>query len=607
MARSRACVSGVSRLADGEVGLLDEDWRRPRKGPGSSQSAGGRTRRWRGSLAERGYVAHGYSPVVCRVFRPAACGRREVLHVLRYVLKGADPEVGLEGDGGEQVTEEADLTRVIEDWSPHFSERSNGVDAIHMSWSLPPQAFDDRRTPEAAVAAVRDALADEFGGNWPYYFAAHEDSGKHHVHVVVRTRGNDGRNLPRRKADLQRWRTGFAEAARKHGFQVESSPRYARGVTRQNAADAIYRKQSRGEELEEKSAPTLGESAEWERRIRRRNADERVAYAEAALAVARQARTITEVEERGKQLRLAAQLGLFSQAMPFAPVRSERQRHPVERQEGNALELTAALRDLDGGGRVRIREGTEGRWTSAAEGVLLSSAPAPLVRLDFHGLARAGISIERQGEHVIRAAEAALDEGGQCSAFALQADPLGSWIRVRGVILGSSLDAREIESITDRFRTRMQEQGYAVDAGADKPGRLQSMGALGELVKELQTEAGRLGDEERREVRRMARTLSGELLRAFSAEVDEDALEKMRQGIRATVSKIEDPSSRLRAEEMLQRIEWQRVRERARVAIAREQDPERRGVLERVLNAFEAEISDGDRTRREEREPDVER
>jgi len=579
-------------LADTEVGLLDEDWRRPRKGPRSGRGAGGGTRRWRGSVAERGYIARGYSPVVCRVFQPAASGRRQVLDVLRYVLRGADPEIGLEGDAGEQVTDQADLARVVEDWSPHFSVRANGVDAIHMSWSIPPQELDDRRATEDVVAAVRDALAEEFGSNWPYYFAAHEDSGKHHVHIVVRTRGVDGRNLPRRKADLQRWRSGFASAAREQGFRVEASPRFARGVTRQNAVDAVYRKRLRGEELTEKSAPELEESAEWERRSRRRNAEERVAYAEAALVTARAAREVSNAEERGYVLRLSAELGLYSQAMPFTPVRSERLRRPVEFRGGDSLARDEAMRDFDRGARVRLRVGSEGRWLSEAEGrsAIPENAASPIVRVDFHALGRRGISTQRQGEHVIRAVEAALNEERDSGGFMLQADAHGSWIRVRAVMWGTASDSVAVDSLTERFRACMEEQGYAVDAGADKPGRLKSMAALGELVTELQTQAGGIGAEDEKAVRGMARTLSGDLLRAFSSEVDPEALERMREGIRATVESIDDPDSRRRAEEMLDRLELERTRERARVAIARESNPERRGELERALETFDAEM-----------------
>jgi hypothetical protein len=86
----------------------------------------------------------------------------------------------------------------------------------------------------------------EFGGRHDCVMAQHADTGHPHVHLTVRTVGHDGIKLNLRKADLQHLRDVFAEKLRHRGIEAESTPRYARGVTRKAERLPVYKTRKRG-------------------------------------------------------------------------------------------------------------------------------------------------------------------------------------------------------------------------------------------------------------------------------------------------------------------------------------------------------------------------
>jgi hypothetical protein len=101
---------------------------------------------------------------------------------------------------------------------------SRGVIAVHIVFSMP------AGTNAALVMdATRGFAADEFS-NHQYVLVLHKDRDHPHVHVVVNNVGNDLRRLPRKRADLQRWREVFAEQLRERGIEAAATPRSVRGV-----------------------------------------------------------------------------------------------------------------------------------------------------------------------------------------------------------------------------------------------------------------------------------------------------------------------------------------------------------------------------------------
>ncbi|PTX35462.1 relaxase/mobilization nuclease-like protein, partial [Allosediminivita pacifica] len=99
---------------------------------------------------------------------------------------------------------------------------------------------------EAVKDAVRALARQEFQGRHDYAMALHTDTHHPHVHLTLRTVGEDGQKLNLRKADLQRLRDTFAEKLRTRGIEAESTPRHARGVTRRGEVTPVYKIRQRG-------------------------------------------------------------------------------------------------------------------------------------------------------------------------------------------------------------------------------------------------------------------------------------------------------------------------------------------------------------------------
>ncbi|MEM9489849.1 MAG: relaxase/mobilization nuclease domain-containing protein, partial [Myxococcota bacterium] len=127
------------------------------------------------------------------------------------------------------IADKADLAQ--DDWARDLSERDgkptidlpsewglrndDGRLAVHVILSLP------NRDPEiewqAAAAAARECFA-----NSPYYMALHTDTGKPHVHLVVRVRDYNGRKLRTDPDDLHEYCKALARAGRERGIEVEA-------------------------------------------------------------------------------------------------------------------------------------------------------------------------------------------------------------------------------------------------------------------------------------------------------------------------------------------------------------------------------------------------
>ncbi len=110
---------------------------------------------------------------------------------------------------------------------PHSSTKR---DAFHLILSMPTQT-----DPLAVQRAARAFATREFSTS-QYAMVLHTfetdpdpNPSRHpHVHLTVKTAGLDGIRLNPRKADLQRWREGFAEALRDQGIDATTTSRLHR-------------------------------------------------------------------------------------------------------------------------------------------------------------------------------------------------------------------------------------------------------------------------------------------------------------------------------------------------------------------------------------------
>ena len=165
---------------------------------------------------------------------------------LAYISRNGKIEV--ENDRGEIFNGRMQVGAIYREWmEKHDEDRREGSasDRTRITTSI---VFSMPGTvnAEAVKDAVRALAKQEFQGRHDYAMALHTDTHHPHVHLTLRTVGEDGQKLNLRKADLQRLRDTFAEKLRTRGIEAESTPRHARGVARRGEVTPVYKIRQRG-------------------------------------------------------------------------------------------------------------------------------------------------------------------------------------------------------------------------------------------------------------------------------------------------------------------------------------------------------------------------
>lgn len=148
---------------------------------------------------------------------------------------------------GEVLTSRDSVRVLHDDWLQDNAVLANGrntlqaVQSVSIILSMPPGSPPDR-VQEAARTWARETFADRH--DW--LMARHDDKDHPHVHVTVRSVGNDGRRLTAGPKELQGWRERFAHELRRHGVEAEATPRQARGQVRKSAPIAVHKIEGRG-------------------------------------------------------------------------------------------------------------------------------------------------------------------------------------------------------------------------------------------------------------------------------------------------------------------------------------------------------------------------
>lgn len=184
---------------------------------------------------------HGNTIAVSR----ATEGGRVADH-LDYISRNG--KIELETDDGLVLSGKSDTRNLYRDWiAQHDDELANGkaTGRTRISTSIVLSMPKDINA-SALKDAARAFAEIEFGGWHNYVMALHTDTKHPHVHLTVRTVGFDGVKLNIRKPDLQRMRDQFAIQLRKRGIEAESTPRYARGVSRKSERIAVKKIRDRG-------------------------------------------------------------------------------------------------------------------------------------------------------------------------------------------------------------------------------------------------------------------------------------------------------------------------------------------------------------------------
>lgn len=183
---------------------------------------------------------------------------------LDYISRNGALE--MEDRDGAVIDGRAAVKELAEDWGAIAMSdprrRANTPISLSLVLSMPAET-DPTIVRDAARAFAREVFADQFD----YAFALHIDAPHPHVHIAVRTLGDDGARLNPKKADLEEWRQVFAQAMRDRGVEAEATPRRARGVTRKAERTPLRK-------IRERHEAGLGEPARVQR----------AAYREAAKA-----------------------------------------------------------------------------------------------------------------------------------------------------------------------------------------------------------------------------------------------------------------------------------------------------------------------------------
>ena len=163
---------------------------------------------------------------------------------LDYISRNGAVE--LEDRDGAILSGRSDVKEVAEGWAETAlldSRRRAGTPFTHsIVLSMPAQ------TEATAVRDAARAFAQEvFAERHDYVFALHTDADHPHVHIAVRSRGDDGSRLNPKKADLWHWREVFAERLRERGVEAEATRRRVRGVTRKPERMALRQMRERHE------------------------------------------------------------------------------------------------------------------------------------------------------------------------------------------------------------------------------------------------------------------------------------------------------------------------------------------------------------------------
>lgn len=216
---------------------------------------------------------------------------------LKYISR--DGALPLEGRDGEMLADPKEVRELGADWAAEdLRKREDASLSISLVLSMPP-GTSIVRTRDAARAFAQEV----FGERFDYVFALHTDAGHPHVHIAVRSLGEDGIRLNPRKGDLEHWRQVFAQKLRERGVEAEATPRRARGVVRKPERMPVRKLRERHESgrgepprvlraaYDEAGRIVQGLSVPrpWERRILERQQSVRRTYLAAAQALARSA------------------------------------------------------------------------------------------------------------------------------------------------------------------------------------------------------------------------------------------------------------------------------------------------------------------------------
>jgi hypothetical protein len=172
--------------------------------------------------------------VMVKVLSSGATNVKAVQRHIDYVARKG--EVELHTDDGDLLHGHGSASSLAGDWNLDLVEagatntlgsqkRKSPPRLVHkLMFSMPPGT-----SPEKVLSAVQNVCREEFALKHRYVMALHTDEPHPHIHVIVKSIGDDGRRLNIKKATLREWRVKFAAHLRELGVAANATPRQFRG------------------------------------------------------------------------------------------------------------------------------------------------------------------------------------------------------------------------------------------------------------------------------------------------------------------------------------------------------------------------------------------
>lgn len=193
-----------------------------------------------------GGAAASKTEVMVKVTGGASGGSHVKAH-LDYITRNGKLEG--ETETGDKINSKEDLKKLAKDWQQESGyTRKNTKDTVNMVFSMP-----EGTNPEAVKKAVSNLAAEKFGANHRYLMVLHLDQKHPHVHLTVKAQGFNGEKLNPRKADLEGYRTGFAEKLNELGVEATATPRTFRAVVKKGMKQSVYHAEKEGRSTVQKA------------------------------------------------------------------------------------------------------------------------------------------------------------------------------------------------------------------------------------------------------------------------------------------------------------------------------------------------------------------
>ncbi|MET0336876.1 MAG: relaxase/mobilization nuclease domain-containing protein [Caulobacter sp.] len=170
---------------------------------------------------------------------------------LRYISRKGELE--LEGRDGERLKGMDAIREVAADWSLDEEQLMQPAE-ISKNYVV---SYHEASNREAVHTAGRAFARQTFGPNNEYLLVAHTDTPHPHLHITVRSFGDDGRRLCPDPKQWAQWRHNWVDCLQEQGLDAIATPRWSRGLVQRSRGAMAYTAITRRYEQEGAEPPRV--------------------------------------------------------------------------------------------------------------------------------------------------------------------------------------------------------------------------------------------------------------------------------------------------------------------------------------------------------------